>query len=170
MATKKRLPSIGHVLTYELSELPRTQKNLRLRTLLRAENAAFLGEDLPLEADRSNESVFISLGIAYLSVLAVLGLFFPLSFIIFLANALMSLVEFFVYWLDKNASESKARRVSETTLQTWALLGGWPGAAIAQKVFRHKTRKASFQNTFRLMVVCNVLVTAVLSALIWLGR
>ena len=33
------------------------------------------------------------------------------------------------------------------------LLGGWPGALIAQQVFRHKTRKASFQTVFWLIVL-----------------
>ncbi|MFP5341147.1 MAG: DUF1294 domain-containing protein, partial [Gammaproteobacteria bacterium] len=33
------------------------------------------------------------------------------------------------------------------------LAGGWPGALVAQQVFRHKTRKLSYQLTFWLIVV-----------------
>ncbi|MCE7524423.1 DUF1294 domain-containing protein [Alloalcanivorax xenomutans] len=40
--------------------------------------------------------------------------------------------------------------------------GGWPGALLAQRVFRHKTRKTSFQVVFYLVVAAN------LGALGWL--
>lgn len=33
------------------------------------------------------------------------------------------------------------------------LLGGWPGALIAQQKFRHKTRKVSFQVVFWAIVL-----------------
>ncbi|WP_147463771.1 DUF1294 domain-containing protein, partial [Pseudomonas amygdali] len=34
-------------------------------------------------------------------------------------------------------------------------LGGWPGALLAQQVFRHKTRKVSFQIVFWLIVLAH---------------
>jgi uncharacterized membrane protein YsdA (DUF1294 family) len=34
--------------------------------------------------------------------------------------------------------------VSENTLHLLELVGGWPGALLAMKLFRHKTRKLSF--------------------------
>jgi uncharacterized membrane protein YsdA (DUF1294 family) len=33
------------------------------------------------------------------------------------------------------------------------LVGGWPGALLAQQVFRHKTRKLSYQVVFWTIVV-----------------
>jgi len=33
------------------------------------------------------------------------------------------------------------------------LLGGWPGALLAQQRFRHKTRKLSYQAVFWLIVL-----------------
>ena len=36
-----------------------------------------------------------------------------------------------------------------------ALLGGWPGAIFAQRVFRHKSSKPSFQSVFWITVVLN---------------
>ena len=35
------------------------------------------------------------------------------------------------------------------------LLGGWPGALIAQQTLRHKSRKASFRAVFWLTVLVN---------------
>ena len=37
------------------------------------------------------------------------------------------------------------RRVSENQLHLLSLLGGWPGAWLAQQVLRHKTSKLSFR-------------------------
>ncbi|MNM87212.1 hypothetical protein D3C81_993870 [compost metagenome] len=38
-----------------------------------------------------------------------------------------------------------------------ALLGGWPGALLAQGLFHHKTSKRSFQRVFWATVVINIL-------------
>ncbi|KPZ15695.1 putative family protein [Pseudomonas syringae pv. viburni] len=45
------------------------------------------------------------------------------------------------------------QRTPENVLHTVELLGGWPGALLAQQVFRHKTRKVSFQVVFWLIVL-----------------
>lgn len=69
-----------------------------------------------------------------------------------LAYALASLVSFVQYWNDK-ASALKGRwRTAESTLHLVELLGGWPGALLAQQCFRHKTRKASYQLVFWVIV------------------
>ncbi len=66
-----------------------------------------------------------------------------------------SLVSFFQYWLDKHNALSKQSRISEATLHVTEALGGWPGALIAQQVFRHKTRKVSYRVVFWLIVVAH---------------
>lgn len=43
-------------------------------------------------------------------------------------------------------------------LQTWSLFGGWPGAFLAQRQFRHKTAKPTFQTVFWLIVLIHQLV------------
>jgi uncharacterized membrane protein YsdA (DUF1294 family) len=52
---------------------------------------------------------------------------------------------FGLYWMDKRSALADRRRVPENRLHLAGLLGGWPGALLAQQMFRHKTRKASFQ-------------------------
>src|SRR3546814_17304610 len=65
-----------------------------------------------------------------------------------------------MYWLDKEAAQGGAQRIPESTLHLVDLLGGWPGALIAQQQFRHKTVKRSFQFAF----CCRVLATGAVMA------
>jgi uncharacterized membrane protein YsdA (DUF1294 family)/cold shock CspA family protein len=62
---------------------------------------------------------------------------------------------FLVYAKDKWAARSGRWRTKETSLHTLALIGGWPGALIAQQVLRHKSRKNAFQFAFWATVVVN---------------
>lgn len=76
--------------------------------------------------------------------------------------ALVSVVTFALYGLDKRAARRGAWRTAEARLHFFELCGGWPGALLAQRVFRHKTRKASFQVAFYLALIANI------AALVWL--
>jgi uncharacterized membrane protein YsdA (DUF1294 family)/cold shock CspA family protein len=78
----------------------------------------------------------------------------------------LSLVTFIAFVRDKGAAERNRWRVTERTLQFLAVLGGWPGAWMAQQVLRHKTSKRSFQIEFWICVIVNLVV---LGALIWKG-
>ncbi len=69
---------------------------------------------------------------------------------------LASLICFGVYAFDKSAAIAGRRRVSEVSLITWGLLGGWPGAILAQQLFRHKTKKPLFRVVFYLSVMANL--------------
>lgn len=82
---------------------------------------------------------------------------------IYLAGVLvMSVATFAAYGIDKRRAGQGGRRIAEQTLQTLALMGGWPGALLAQQQFRHKTQKVAFQVVFWLMVLLHVgIVSAV---------
>ena len=69
-----------------------------------------------------------------------------------------------LYAWDKHAARRGTRRVPEARLHLLALLGGWPGAWLAQRLFRHKTRKAAFQYRF---IACAALNLAVLGLWFW---
>lgn len=71
--------------------------------------------------------------------------------------ALMSLVTFALYGHDKQQARGQAQRTPEKLLHATEMLGGWPGALIAQQVFRHKTRKVSYQSMFWLIVLLHEL-------------
>ncbi len=67
-----------------------------------------------------------------------------------------SLVCFMAYAQDKAAARRGGWRTSESSLLLLGLVGGWPGAILAQRWLRHKSSKASFQAAFRATVLLNV--------------
>lgn len=77
-----------------------------------------------------------------------------------LVCGLMSGLSYLMYGFDKLAAGRGARRLPESTLHLADLLGGWPGALIAQQQFRHKTRKQPFQAVFWGTVVGHPLLWA----------
>ena len=73
-----------------------------------------------------------------------------------------SLITFLVYAVDKSAAKRGNRRTSEGVLHGLALVGGWPGALLAQQFLRHKSTKAEFRSVFWGTVVINVIAFIVL--------
>jgi len=76
------------------------------------------------------------------------------------AYGLFSGVAFFMYGADKSAAEQGRWRTSESTLHAIALVGGWPGALVARRVFRHKTTKQPFRTIFWVTVIVNCMALA----------
>ncbi|QDW66861.1 DUF1294 domain-containing protein [Luteimonas granuli] len=72
----------------------------------------------------------------------------------------LSVVSYLMYRSDKVAAQRNAQRTPEASLHLMDLLGGWPGALIAQQQFRHKTAKRSFQLVFWITVVLNLAAAA----------
>lgn len=70
----------------------------------------------------------------------------------------MSAVAFLLYAQDKWAARAGRWRVPESTLLAVGLIGGWPGAIIAQQILRHKTKKPSFRLRFWATVALNVAI------------
>ncbi|WP_321374234.1 DUF1294 domain-containing protein [Pseudomonas extremaustralis] len=69
------------------------------------------------------------------------------------AYGVVSLLAFLLYWNDKRKARTDRWRIPENILHAVELAGGWPGALIAQQVFRHKTRKVSYQVLFWAIVL-----------------
>ena len=78
------------------------------------------------------------------ALLALLGLY-----------GFMSVALFAMYGADKAAAQRGTRRTPEASLHLLALMGGWPGALVAQRVFHHKTKKQPFRTIFWCTVVVN---------------
>jgi uncharacterized membrane protein YsdA (DUF1294 family) len=67
-----------------------------------------------------------------------------LAFLAVLAFGLVNALTVLCYWRDKQRARAGDRRISEADLLTLAVIGGSPGALIACRLFRHKTRKQPF--------------------------
>ena len=65
----------------------------------------------------------------------------------------LSAVAYWVYAADKRRAVEGVWRIPEARLHLLELLGGWPGAFLAQRRLRHKCSKGSYQVTFWLIVL-----------------
>lgn len=99
----------------------------------------------------------IAIGSGFLLLVVVLMMMDKIPAVLSLAYLLMSAVSHIAYVLDKDAAgKPRRQRTPEATLHMLDLLGGWPGALIAQQQSRHKTVKASFQAAFWFTVLANL--------------
>ncbi|MBA3175140.1 DUF1294 domain-containing protein [Salmonella enterica] len=79
----------------------------------------------------------------------------PVVMWLLLANVLTLVI----YGIDKTAARKTWRRVPESTLLVFGVVGGWPGAIVGQQLFRHKTQKQPFKTYFIISVLVSILVT-----------
>ena len=99
-------------------------------------------------------SIALLLVAAITFVLIYKGLHFILSYLI-----AINLATLLFYGYDKLiAGKSFFLRVPEWVLHSLALLGGSPMGLIAQKLFRHKTIKRSFQLIYWLIVILQLFI------------
>ncbi|MCH8620610.1 DUF1294 domain-containing protein [Undibacterium sp. TS12] len=78
----------------------------------------------------------------------------------------MSMITLIMYGLDKAAARKKTGRISERSLLLCGLACGWPGAILAQQMFRHKTRKPGFRLRFFATIILNVAMLVAFFAVI----
>lgn len=76
-------------------------------------------------------------------------------FVVLLAYFLVSCATYLAYFLDKAAAMKGRWSTPESTLHLFGLVGGWPGALLAQRTFHHKTQKESFQVAYWITVALN---------------
>ena len=76
---------------------------------------------------------------------------------------LINLATILHYWEDKRRARAGEWRVPESTLLGLAAIGGSPGALLACRLFRHKTRKQPFA-----MLLLLTAAAQALAALVWL--
>lgn len=72
-----------------------------------------------------------------------------------IALAILNALTFLLYVADKATARRGGNRIPENILHLLALVGGWPGAFIAQRLFRHKIGKRRFQSIFLVTVLVN---------------
>ena len=151
LSNRNRLPKVGDVITFSIA------KDKQGRYC--ADEAIFTGEKLK-KKQVSKFSIYLAVVfLAFIFTAYFLGhipkhlvlLYFSASFITFLA-----------YAFDKSKAQRGAWRTPESTLHMFSLIGGWPGAALAQQLLRHKSQKKEFRSAFWFTVIVNS------GALFWL--
>jgi uncharacterized membrane protein YsdA (DUF1294 family)/cold shock CspA family protein len=70
-----------------------------------------------------------------------------------LYGVVLGLISYACYAIDKRRARDQAWRIPENILHLTELLGGWPGAFLAQRRFRHKVSKLSYQLVFWFIVL-----------------
>lgn len=75
---------------------------------------------------------------------------------LFLGYLGVSLFTYLAYATDKHSSQRGGKRTQESSLHLLSTIGGWPGAAFAQQLLRHKTKKLSFRVVYWFTVIGNV--------------
>ncbi|WP_231562136.1 DUF1294 domain-containing protein [Colwellia psychrerythraea] len=100
----------------------------------------------------------IFLSVIYFFAITVLSYYQYLSANLLLVFFAFNGISFLLYALDKYKAKQGYWRIKETTLHFVSLLGGWPGAALAQQLLKHKNRKAAFQVRYWLTIIANITV------------
>jgi uncharacterized membrane protein YsdA (DUF1294 family)/cold shock CspA family protein len=151
-----RRPADGDMISYAVTRDGRGRRN--------ASEVRFAGQRIeqrkpatsPKRGSRTSRIPRMLLGAASLLAIALGTGFGLLPLVVAMVGFLLGLLSYLMYWLDKEAAQRGAQRIPESTLHLLDLLGGWPGALIAQQQFRHKTVKASFQFVFWCSVLGNL--------------
>lgn len=152
--SRARRPVEGDLITYELT----IDENRRVR----AGNVRYVGVPAPSATPSRRRFfgvVFAALFCCFLALVSAMG---RLPFIVFGVYLAASVVAFFAYAMDKSAAQNNRWRTQKSTLHLFGLFGGWPGALIAQRTLRHKSKKEEFQTAFWATVFLNC------GALVWL--
>ncbi|HAT40299.1 MAG TPA: DUF1294 domain-containing protein [Rheinheimera sp.] len=155
--SKPKRPVDGDMLIYELS------KDARGRwQAVRVSFSNVKSATTPCPHQISSLSLYLILGffawLCWWSLVDRLPLLVPVSVV------LLSFVSYMAYAQDKRAAQRGQWRIAESTLHLLALLGGWPGALLAQQRLRHKSVKLEFRAMFSLTVMVHL---ALVCWLVW---
>lgn len=146
-ANRSRRPEKNQVLTFVLS----TDKQGRTCAV----KAKLKGDHSSQNIKKSRGVLSIAGATVFLLSVAIAVITTKVPFFIFATYLTVSLITFIAYAIDKSAARSGNWRTSESTLHMLSLLGGWPGALVAQQKLRHKSIKQPFRAVFWLTVAVN---------------
>lgn len=144
---RQRRPVDNDIVTYEL----KTDADGRSQAV----RIAFVDDCTEGFPSIKRSTVVVSLPVLFILFVTGTVLTETLPAVVLALYWIASVWAFLVYAFDKSAAENNRWRTSENTLHILAVIGGWPGALVAQQVLRHKSKKQSFQIVFWITVVAN---------------
>jgi uncharacterized membrane protein YsdA (DUF1294 family)/cold shock CspA family protein len=144
---RQRRPTGNEMVSYKLT----TDAKARAR----AENVAFAGDGSAITVSLGGRTVSLTVATLFLSFVAASVYAGKLALPVLVLYLAASAVAFVAYLIDKSAARGNRWRTREGTLHLFGLIGGWPGALLAQNFLRHKSKKWSFQVVFWVTVALN---------------
>lgn len=71
---------------------------------------------------------------------------------------LINIISFLAMWIDKRKAEKGRWRIQESTLFTFAIIGGSIGGIAGMYVFHHKTKKLNFVIGFPTILILQIIL------------
>jgi uncharacterized membrane protein YsdA (DUF1294 family) len=138
--------------SFLIRHLPPTQSSLLLSCFFKETGSIEYVCQMPHASTVTSVRYFVLIGLLGLPVFALLRLGADYFWIGAYAVVLSGLA-YWAYAVDKRRAEEGLWRIAEARLHLLELLGGWPGAFLAQRRLRHKCSKGSYQVVFWLIVL-----------------
>jgi uncharacterized membrane protein YsdA (DUF1294 family)/cold shock CspA family protein len=152
---RSRRPSLNVTVTYEHGRDERGR--------LQARRVRFVSTVRPVRASRQLDApsaprlVTAIVGTSAFFIAVLVAVFMGAApWWVVLWYIVLSIVTFVAYGWDKVSAQGGHWRTQEKTLHMLEMLGGWPGAWLAQPLWRHKSRKESFLVEFQVAAAINV--------------
>ena len=146
-------PQVGQAVSFEVELGPQGKKRAKNVEPIRGSGpAAGPRRDSPAQWGTATLFVIPAFVLLYL----VVAMLWRPPAVLALVYLAASVATFVGYAMDKAAAARGRWRTPEQTLHALAVVGGWPGALIAQQYLRHKSTKAEFRATFWATVLINV--------------
>jgi uncharacterized membrane protein YsdA (DUF1294 family)/cold shock CspA family protein len=137
---RKRRPVGNEIVTYESVA---DQKGRA-----RAENVVFVGDTLPVTSSHGSGSASLFIAIFFAAFVTASTFAGKLPTIVLGLYLGASIVAFAAYAIDKEASQNGEWRTKESTLHMLGLIGGWPGALVAQRLFASQVKETFVPSPF----------------------
>lgn len=153
--TREVRPDSNQLVSYEVE--PGQNGRLRARNVHQILPGVTFPPEVPDRVARRDAYGWLAL-LLFIFLYAALAVTGEVSHVFAVVYVFASVVTIGVYAMDKYSSIRGGWRVSEGTLLLFGLIGGWPGAIVAQQAIRHKSKKPSFRRAFWATVVINVAV------------
>ena len=156
---RSRRPVNGDIIVYEVEQDRNGNHRACNISLLKDHKAKRLRANKPT-SQRKRNIIVLSI---FSGALALFTLSGRLPFIVPIVYGAVSLLTILFYGIDKSAAKKEKRRVSEAKLHILSLLGGWPGALLAQQIFKHKRSKSSFMRVYWVTVLVNLILLGLIA-------
>lgn len=156
---RSRRPVNGDIIVYEVEQDRNGNHRACNISLLKDHKAKRLRANKPT-SQRKRNIIILSI---FFGALALFTLSGRLPFIVPIVYGAVSLLTILFYGIDKSAAKKEKRRVSEAKLHLLSLVGGWPGALLAQQIFKHKRSKSAFMRVYWVTVLVNLILLGLIA-------